>query len=146
MMTSHFIAWASVVALCVASAGCAPKDGGEHAQETSASVAAATPPAPRPPAARAPAVAITVGDSDLAASSIGVPACDAYVTAINACYVPKLPPEARDEVLAPMKQLRFAWKQRADGATEDVKKALAADCGAALLVEKTRLEAAHCMP
>jgi hypothetical protein len=146
MTFTRSTSWLSIVALCVASAACAPKDGGERAQETSASVAAAAPPAPQPTAARAPAVAITVGDGDLAANPIGVPACDAYVAAINACYVPKLPPEARDEVLAPMKQLRFAWKERADGATEAVKKALAAECDAALVAEKTRLEAARCMP
>lgn len=143
-MISPSTTWISIVALCLASAACDPKDGGGRAQATSASAApAATAP---PAAARSPEVAITVGDSDLAANPIGVPACDAYVAAINACYVPKLPSEARDEVLAPMKQLRFAWKERADGGTTEVKKALAAECNARLAAEKDRLTAVGCLP
>ena len=144
MTFSPSTTWITILALCLASAACDPKDGGSPAQATSASAAAAT--AAPLAAARSPGVAITVGDSDLAANPIGVPACDAYVAAINACYVPKLPPEARDEVLAPMKQLRFAWKERAGGGAADVKKALAAECNARLAAEKDRLAAVGCLP
>jgi hypothetical protein len=99
-----------------------------------------------PPTPPPPPTAISVGDAALAADRIGVVACDAYVAAINACVVPRLPPQARDEILAPMKQLRFAWKQRAGVATAAQKTALAAECAAKLAGEASALEAAGCRP
>jgi hypothetical protein len=78
------------------------------------------PPGPQP-APRAAA------DTDIARDVIGIPACDAYVRAMNECYLPRLAAADRDELLAPMKQLRLGWKAAAAG-TEDDRAAAAAAC------------------
>ena len=70
---------------------------------------------------------VLAADPDLARDRIGIPACDAYFRAMNECYLPQLATGDRDEILAPMKQLRLGWKTAADG-TNDARAAAAAEC------------------
>jgi hypothetical protein len=79
------------------------------------------------------------GDSDIAQDAIGVADCDAYIRAMNECYLPKLAPEVRDPILAPMKQERLAWKTSTDQV------AIAAECRRVLDERRAVLTQSGCL-
>jgi hypothetical protein len=61
------------------------------------------------PAASSPAPAATASSGQ----KIGVPECDAYITAYEACVNDKVPAAARAQYNASLAQLRKSWQQLA---------------------------------
>lgn len=81
-------------------------------------------------------------DLTLENEAIGIPECDAFVHAMNGCYLPKVAPEGRIEILAAMKQDRFAWKEASQRNRDEVQKS----CVRALQERTTILKQAGCLP
>jgi len=79
------------------------------------------PPATSPATAATPATAVAVsGDK------IGVPECDDFIAAYDACVTGKVPEMARAQYKASIEQWRTPWKQLA--ANPNTKATLAAAC------------------
>jgi hypothetical protein len=77
-----------------------------------------------------------------AASAIGVPECDEYLTKYEACIQAKVPESMRGTFSQSMTQMRDAWKQAA--ATPEGKQGLAVGCKQALDGAKQAMTAYGC--
>jgi len=93
------------------------------------------------PSVRADTLAKAPADPTLENEKTGIAACDAYIRAMNGCYLPKVSPELRDEILAAMKQERFAWKEAGGGDPDGVAK----KCAQAMRDRSSLLKQAGCL-
>ena len=71
----------------------------------------------------------------------GIAECDTFVHAMNSCYLPKVSPRERDQILGAMKQERFAWKEAS--ASDSV--GTRAKCAKALQDRSSVLKQAGCL-
>ena len=98
----------SSLLLCVACAillvGCAKSE--NNANQNAATTANTNRPAATAPATTAPATA--------AADKIGVPECDDFIAAYDACVSSKVPETARAQYKASIEQWRTSWKKLAE--------------------------------
>jgi hypothetical protein len=73
---------------------------------------------------------------------IGVPECDAYIAAYNACVSGKVPEVARAQYKTALDQLRTSWKKLADN--PQTKPSLAAACNQATEQARTTMKMYNC--
>ncbi len=121
--------------LCAACAfvmvGCsASAPGNQNAATTSN----ANTPATTAPATTAPATA--------AADKIGVPECDDFIAAYDACVSSKVPEQVRAQYKASIEQWRTSWKKLAEN--PDTKATLAAACKQSAESARTSMKTYNC--
>ena len=76
------------------------------------------------------------------ANKIGVPECDEYIAAYDACVSGKVPEVARAQYKAAFEQLRTSWKKLADN--PQTKPSLAAACKQATEQARTAMKTYNC--
>lgn len=121
--------------ICVASlivfASCAKTENGNS---NTASTNANAPAATTAPATTAPATA--------AADKIGVPECDDFIAAYDACVSSKVPEQVRAQYKASIEQWRSSWKKLADNPS--TKGTLAAACKQSAESARTSMKTYNC--
>src|SRR6185369_881822 len=90
------------------------------------------------PAATAPGASTTAA----AGEKIGVPECDAFLTAYENCVTTKVPEQARAQFEASMKTWRTEWKKLADN--PQTKPGLVTACKKQLEIARTSMKAYNC--
>ena len=120
--------------LCAACAfvlvGCSAAPSNQNAATTSNANTAAT----TAPATTAPATA--------AADKIGVPECDDFIAAYDACVSSKVPEQVRAQYKASIEQWRSSWKKLADNPS--TKGTLAAACKQSAESARTSMKTYNC--
>ena len=127
MSRSLLLMFCLVIGLLVLS--CSKADTNRNAASTNAAAPAAT------PAATRPATTAAAGDR------IGVPECDAFLTAYENCVTTKVPEAARSQFQAGMKTWRTEWKRMADN--PQTKAGLVEACKKQLEASRTTLNKAY---
>ena len=112
------------LALLAALAACQQQSAPPPAAAAPAKPAAATP-APATPAATPAAPAMTAAPT-ATADSVGVPECDEFIAAYDACVSSKVPETARAQYKTAIAQWRSSWSKLA--ANPNTKATLAAAC------------------
>ena len=121
--------------LCVASAivlvGCTKSEttGNQNGETANTNKPAAT-----APASTAPAVATT--------EKIGVPECDDFIAAYDACVSSKVPETVRAQYKTSIEQWRTSWKKLAENPT--TKASLAAACKQSAEQARTAMKTYNC--
>lgn len=116
----------ALVTLAVLALGCGKAETPQAAPAAEKKADAAAPAAPVSPAA----------------DSIGIPACDAYLTSYSTCLDSKVPEAARGAFRAALDQTREAWKKTA--ADPNSKAAMETACKQATESAKQALAAYNC--
>ena len=89
-----------------------------------------------------PATATHTPATTATAEKIGVPECDAFLTAYENCVTTKVPEQARAQFQAGMKTWRTEWKKMADN--PQTKGSLAEACKRQHEAQRTALKAYGC--
>jgi len=76
------------------------------------------------------------------ANKIGVPECDEYIAAYDACVSGKVPEVARAQYKTALDQMRTSWKKLADN--PQTKPSLAAACKQATEQARTAMKSYNC--
>ena len=84
----------------------------------------------------------TPASTTASADKIGVPECDAYIAAYDACVSGKVPEVARAQYKTALDQLRTSWKKLADN--PQTKPSLAAACKQATEQARTAMKTYNC--
>ena len=84
----------------------------------------------------------TPASTTASADKIGVPECDEYIAAYDACVSGKVPEVARPQYKAAFDQLRTSWKKLADN--PQTKPSLAAACKQATEQARTAMKTYNC--
>jgi len=110
--------------------GCSAAPSNQNAATTSNANTAAT----TAPATTAPATA--------AADKIGVPECDDFIAAYDACVSSKVPEQVRAQYKSSIEQWRSSWKKLADNPS--TKGTLAAACKQSAESARTSMKTYNC--
>ena len=96
-----------------------------------------TPPATKATPASTPATTVSTSGE-----KIGVPECDEYIAAYDACVSGKVPEVARAQYKTSIEQLRTSWRQLA--ANPNTKATLASACKQAAAQAKVSMKSYNC--
>ena len=90
----------------------------------------------------APAAASPVATVNTSAEKVGVPECDNFIDAYQACVTTKVPEQARAQFNSTLKTWRTEWKKLA--ANPQTKPGLVQACKTQLAAARTQMKAYNC--